>query len=1099
MKFFINLAIALLFFSPVLFSQERELVNSGDLIDKGSVLSDSGEFKKALLLYDKISRSDTNYVRALLAKALACQADSQYDLSIKYCQQALAQQTQREFEPEIYNTYGNTLDNMLRQHDAIKIFDAAINKFPSYSLLYFNKGVAYLSMDSNAQAEQWFQKAILINPYMYSAHYQLGLAALRQGKLVPAFLSFIGYLLVNPGGKYESKAIALLSAISKSTDDILEFKNKRTISPDENYQAVEDILLSKIALDKAYKPIIALDDPISRQIQAVFEKLEYKESSSDFWIQYYLPFFKQTYTNGKFEIFINYIFSEVKIPEIQNYIKKRKKELENFVSDAITYFTLLRATRELYYTKREAAPERYLFEDGSLIGKGALSANGKSLKGKWYFYYPAGNIKGVGQFNDEGKRDGEFNFYYNSGNLKAKEHYKNGKLEGEQDNYYENGVLSSHDSYVNGEMDGTAFTYYYEGARKTITQYKNGKIDGEEKEFYSNGGLFSINSYSNDVHIGTSKAFYKSGQLKETEQYENGKPDGLYKSYYEDGTVNVEGQNKKGKAEGEWKYYYNNGKLREKRNFVDDIQEGLYEEYYENGNLSSTYTAKKGKMSGDVIYKDKDGKLYAKYVFENGGIRSAKYFDKSNHELSSAENKNNSIDVISYTPDGFKKMHRHFNKNGNVDGRDTLFYPSGKIKEIDEYKNDVLNGLSISFYLNGNKKSEVKMTDGKEDGYYKGYYFNGQMQAEGWFVDDKSQGEWIYYNELGKLTTICNYLDGELNGYRTEYLPTGKKSLEQKYHRGWLEEMTQYDSLENIIAQDSFPQGKGKFMLLYGNKQKMAESNYVNGDFNGAYKTYYFDGSLESIQYYKDGLKDSTYTAFYYGGIKSAEGSFKYGKKDGLWKNYGEDGKLYSTAEYKDDDLNGIRKYYSPDGSTDFESTYKDDVRDGLGKKYDTQGTLCYQVLAEDDNVASYSYLGTDNKLLPAIIVPADKGSLKSFFPNGKLSRQCTYSDGKTNGQDIIYYINGQIRSVDTSSYGIIEGISNEYYEDGKLKSSFNYLHDNVNGVAKEFYKNGTLKKEMNFLNGVSHGLTKYYDDKGELIKTMTYYYGKLIFVKNEK
>ena len=1099
MKLTISLFLILFFSHFFLVAQNVEFINSGDLLEKGSTLYDSGEYKKAILLYDKISPSDTNYVRALLGKALSCQADSQFVLSIKYCEEAISLKTQREYEPELYNTYGNSLNDVGKNEEALKIFDVAIAKYPAYSLLYFNKGVTYLTSDHPEEAEQWFQKTLLINPYMYSAHFQLGLAALRQGKMIPAFLSFIGYLFMFPEGKYESRSVALLNAISNSTDEMLEYKNKRTKEPDENYQAAEEILFSKIALDKGYKPIIALDDPISRQIQAMFEKLEYKETNNDFWIQYYLPYFKQVYNDGKFELFINHIFSAVKIAQIQDYNKKKKKELQTLVDEAVVYFNALRTTRELFYKKRATVNNKYLFESGNLVGKGALSGDGKSLVGAWQFFFPAGNIKSTGQYNEDGKREGEWAFYYHSGKKDAIEHYKNGKLQGSQENYFDNGVLSSRYAYINGQLDGNMVTYYYGGSLKSMVSYKMGKIDGEERKFYSNGSLLSINNYLSDIQTGTSKNYYKSGQLKEIEQYENGKQEGPYKSYYEDGTINVEGQFQKDKAEGEWKYYHPNGKLKEKRNYNGNVPEAAYEEYYDNGKLASSYLFKKGKINGEALFYDRDGKLSSKYVYDNGIIKSAKFFDKTGHEISTSESNNNSIDLITYTPDGLKKMFQHLDKNGNLDGADTLFYPSGKINQITQYKDGTANGLSVSYHMNGNKKAEVNMTDGKEDGFYKSYYINGQTESEGWFVDDVAQGQWNYYDEMGKLTTKVYFLDGEMSGYREEYTPNGKMTVQQKYYRGWLEEMTQYDSSGNILAQDSFPQCSGKFVLYHLNKQKMIEANYVHGDFDGNYTTYYFDGSIESVQHYKNGLKDSVYNAFYYGGTKSVEGGFKYGKKYAVWKNYDEDGSLSYTSEYVDDQLNGKRKYFSPDGKTDMELTYKDDVRDGMGTKYDPHGIIAYQVFDDEGKVVAYSYLGADNKLVPAISIPSNKGELKAYFPNGKLSRQCSYINGKGNGVDILYYMNGQILSIDTTSYGVNEGGRKEYYDDGKLRMDYNYVHDNLQGVAKDFYKNGMLKKEMNVVNGVYHGPTKYYDDKGKLVKTMIYYYGRLISVKNEK
>ena len=205
MRFSLFVLLAFIAIPKLSSSQSIQLVNSGEIIKSGFALYDSAKYKSALQQFDQVSRSDTNYVYSLYAKARACEADSQFTKALSYCHEALALKEQREHEPDLYNTYGNVLDDMGQPEKALAVFDSAIVKYPGYSLLYFNKGVAYLALKRPADAELMFQKTLLINPYMYSAHYQLGLAAIQQGKIIPATLSFIGYLLVYPAGKYWSK------------------------------------------------------------------------------------------------------------------------------------------------------------------------------------------------------------------------------------------------------------------------------------------------------------------------------------------------------------------------------------------------------------------------------------------------------------------------------------------------------------------------------------------------------------------------------------------------------------------------------------------------------------------------------------------------------------------------------------------------------------------------------------------------------------------------------------------------------------------------------------------------------------------------------
>jgi len=573
------------------FAQKSGLINSGELIKEGSTLYDSSAYKKALVVFDKINRSDTNYVFALYHKAVTCQADSQYTLGIKYCQEGLALKEQREYEPDLYNTYGNILSASKQYDQAIKIFDEAIVKYPRYALLYFNKAIVMSQQERWHEAELLFQQALLINPYLYSAHYQLAVAAVQQGKIIPSFLSCLAYLLMSPEGKYFSNSINTLSAISKSTDDVLAVKNKRKEAPDANYQMVEEIVLSKIALDKGYKPLTALDDILARQIQVVFEKLEFDDKNSDFYTQYYLPYFKQVYKDGKFEAFINHAFSNAtNVAMIQDYNKKHKKELEIFVNQAADYFNVIRATNQLILSRRDTVSQRYEFDSGRLVGKGILTNNGKTLLGHWEFYYPAGNLKGVGNYNQAGMREGEWRFYRENGKLKSTEHYLNGKLQGSQDFYYDNGNLSSHEVEVDDKLEGFITTYYYSGAKKTEVAYKQGKKEGEEKLYFDNGLLKATNTYVAGVLTGPAKSYYKSGGIKQSGQYVNDKTEGPYKSYYETGGVSAEMQLVKEKVEGEWKSYYESGKLKEKRNYINDEEDGLHQEYYESGQVSYSYT-----------------------------------------------------------------------------------------------------------------------------------------------------------------------------------------------------------------------------------------------------------------------------------------------------------------------------------------------------------------------------------------------------------------------------------------------------------------------------------------------------------------------------
>lgn len=1088
-----------IFLLPVFaYAQKDAFVNSGDVIKKAITLYDSSKYKIAISELNRVNRSDTNYVYSLYLKALNCEADSQYTQAVKYCQEGLALKEQREYEPDLFNTYGNTLNDMKDHDGAMRIFNEAINKYPATALLYFNKGIVYMAMNKPADAEIWFKKTLLINPYMYSAHYRLALAALIQGKIVPSILGLVGYLMMNPEGKYSSNAIKLLSEIANGNDEITDLKSKRTIEPGEDYETVEEIVMSKIALDKAYKPVISLDDPISRQIQVVFEKLDYQENDNDFWMQYYYPFYKKVFTNGQFELFINHIFSGVNIKSIIEYNKKYKKEIDKMDQDAADYFNQIRFTRELFYKNRDTIAVKYIFNNGELEGKGKLAASGKTITGRFDAYYQYGNIKAIGNFNANGERDGDWIYYYFNGKLKSKEHYVNGKLQGAQEYYYENGNPSATENYINGLAEGIVTTYYFTGSLKTRMPYKADKRSGEAKTYYNGGLLHTIENYSNDNLNGPYTEFYKNGNKKLVSGYINGKEDGAYKAYYETGELDYEGNNTAGKSQGEWLYYHKNGKLKEKRHYLNNNEEGLHEEYFNTGELSSSCTFVKDKISGEMTEYYKDGKPFAKSVYENGAVMSVKYFAKDGSVLSTSIPENGLLSVVTYTVDGKKYAHFYYDKKGVLNGVDTVFYPSGKIFQINHYKDGEFAGSSSIYYVNGKLKSQVDMSDNKDNGYYTSYYANGKVQSEGWRQDDEDNGPWNYYDVDGRLTSTAYFISGDQNGYKDTYSPDGKKISEEKYVWGTLEQVTQYNPAGKVIQVDSFPRYSGKYKLVYPDGKLLAEANYVNGNFDGAYKEYFFDGSLSRIFYYKNSLLDSTYTAYYYGGIKSSEGYYKFNNKTGLWKSYNDDGSLASETEYANDMINGLQTEYFQN-TKDCISMYKDDKLEGDVKKYDPDGSLAYVINFSDDKPKHYSYMGKDGKMVPDIPITSTSGPLKAYYANGKISREWSYSDNLLNGSDFIYYSNGQIRSIDTLDYEITKGIAKGYFPNGKLRYEYPYNDGYLNGVCKDYSQNGNLKEESVFDNGSYNGPAKLYDANGKLIKTLIYKYGILVSVQTEK
>src|SRR5882724_6836123 len=133
-------------------AQKNPPIDSREIISEGIRLYDSGEYKKALELYEQVDHNDTNYVQVLYERALTCERDSQYTVALQYCKEALSLPDQRDLEPQIHNTYGNIFSDMNKPDEAIAVFNLAIQKYPAYGLLHFNKGLVYFNLKNYKDA-----------------------------------------------------------------------------------------------------------------------------------------------------------------------------------------------------------------------------------------------------------------------------------------------------------------------------------------------------------------------------------------------------------------------------------------------------------------------------------------------------------------------------------------------------------------------------------------------------------------------------------------------------------------------------------------------------------------------------------------------------------------------------------------------------------------------------------------------------------------------------------------------------------------------------------------------------------------------------------
>lgn len=1066
-------------------------INSGEVIASGIKRHDAGKYKEAVALYSQVPRNDTNYALALYELMLSYRADSSFGKARQACETAL-RLPNNDYELQVLNTYGSTFDDEGNQERALRVYDSALLKYPASQLLRLNKGIALLRARKPSEAETLFQQLLLENPYYSSAHFRLAQCALQRGEIVPALFSLFTYLLVTPSGPYANYAIQYLNLISKGDTEVVKYVDARS-SADEAFGVAEQILLSKIALDKAYKIKTSFDDPIIRQLQVVMEKTTYDEDSKNFWMQYYVPLFKTIYTDDQFEPLVYHAFSGVNLEPIQRYVKKNSKEIKSAVTFVVQKLNPIRSTRELHAARRKAAPELYHFnDDGDFAGIGTMDGKG-NLSGPWKFYHTNGNLKSTGAYNEKSEKEGTWHYFAANGLPTGFDTWIAGKQTGDDVTYNSYGTITAKAQYKNGELHGEKETFYGIGHLYTKATYADGKMSGPYTAYYSNGRKKVEATYKDDELDGTYKTYYKTGQLESEGLYSKGKFEGPYKLYHENGQVSKTGAYKAGKLQGEEKEFHPNGVLKKLHTYVDDVLEGDEKEYNAEGGLIEKLAYKGGQAQGLAEYYGPDGKLFSTFLFDKNILKTARYFDKSGNEISRSERKDKTITLTAFDADGFKVSTITYNDAAARLNSDTYFYSSGQVRETNPYKDGKLDGVSTGYYANGKKEYAIQYKGGEKDGLATYYFQNGNIKSQGWYDKGDLVDTWTNYNEKGVVVSRTSYVNDDINGYSETYNAGGKLQDEEVYRNGWLTAVNQYDSAGNRIHATEFKNGNGNYSGIHFNGKTSYEGSYVQGEFQGLFKSYYFDGSPAVVKTYDRGLLQGDHTEYYYGGVVATSGKYKNGERTGRWKTFTTDGKLYKEENYTDGALDGKRIYYYPNGKIEREFDYKRGDRDGVMKRYADDGQLAFVLYFKDDVITGYAYADKSGQLVPVKPLPGGNGRVQTFYASGAKSAEMEYVANLLNGPHKLYFPNGKLYYETTEDYNLSNGKLMEYYSNGALKKQYNYLQDNEDGPYKEYYENGKLREEGAYDNGLLQGDVRFYDATGKLTETRTYYYGTLL------
>jgi antitoxin component YwqK of YwqJK toxin-antitoxin module/tetratricopeptide (TPR) repeat protein len=1059
---------------------------SGDAIEKGNKAHDKENYKSALKYYDKVHEGDTNYHRARYEIALTYYSMEEYQKSIDITLEELKIDNYNTFE--FYNLLGNAYDELEDRDKAIETYTTAIEIYPTYYRLYYNRALTYEKMEKWQEAIEDFQNSVRLNPFHYQSHFKLAEFAKEEGQYAKAMLCYNSYLLINASGNLE-----FLAEYNDYLNDEYDATPKNIKLSTDDYSSIDELILSKAALDKKYKTPNKLSLAFVKQNYLLFQQLQSRELGDGFWDTYYVPFFLKLMASEKFNDYIYYSLQSSTSPAIVKVLTKNIKKIQGFPDYGGPLWQEMHSDHtEMFDGKIQDV--HYYWSNGSVVEAIGKTKDGEPV-GKFNYYYSSGKLNAVGNFDDDGERKGSWVYYYSNGTRSGIETYEDGNLVDYDSSFFKNGVLKSLDFYKDGKAQGEAITYNSTGTFKNKISYVDDVMTGPAQYFYPIGILRYNVNYKDEELEGSFIEYYDDGNISQDVSFVTGKRSGKGTEFYRNGQKSAELNYVEGELDGIIKKWYPDGTIRSEGEYKDGIVINTLKEYNPNGSLSSEENFdENGKKSGEYKEYDNEGNLNMVLIFKKGDLVAYKIYHRDGTLLKEAKKKGGEFLFENFYSDGTQKAVGVY-QSGDI-GKSGIwkFYDkNGVLNSESSYANGEINGKSKSFYSNGKKYATTKYVDGLSNGLYVQYYKHGQVAMQGNYIDDLEEGLWISYLSDGTVSSELFYIKGELNGPQKYFNVDGTLDFIDYYKDGVNTAFEFFDTTSVSYQKVELTSDSSLYTPKYFTGATLREFHRKAKITHGPSTSYHGNGQISRKGKYWNGEENGLWVSYYSNGQVKSTGKYSYGEKENDWVYYHENGEKLLEESYLSGSLHGTRIWYHDNGAKDTEKTFDHGVENGLAYFYDGNGVLQHIRKYFYGKIMAYSYNGTNGKPVEMIPIVNETCECKSYFANGKVSREFSMKNGSFYGEYKANYENGKAFELTTYEADVIQGTKYTYWDNGKVKTETPYVNNDIQGVAKYYKQDGTLNKTETYLLDTLHGITKMYNASGKASKTLEYFDGALI------
>lgn len=1071
-----NMLVIMTFCGLIAYSQKDYslIYQSDSIIKSGVLLHDNGKYEEAIQKYKLVDDLDPNFYKAQSEIAVSLFGLKDNAKLEKHLGDLYASGEMEKF-PDLYIKYGSYLDDVNQLEKANEVFRAGEKYLSNHANFMYNFAIHHIKNKKKQEAVNCLKKAILLNPNYASSHFMLGLVAFENGNISEGSLCLISYLVIAPDGRFAADALKMLS--KKFGENYTEKGNLVFSTQDDDFTELTEILRNQFPFNKNYKVKSKIDDPVTRQIQAVVEYAANHKIKDGFFENYYLPWMQAVVEKNEVEALTYYTLIGFE-KTLGKQLTTHKKKIEFFSQNFIPTFWKLFTTQKInFFGKEEKVTIIYNNYRPYLIGK--LIDDKK--EGKFLYVDEYGNKKGELQFKNN-LLNGVQLYFNEKGNLQEEKSFSDDELNGLRKYYYETGNLSYTENYTNGKLNGLATTYYPNGGKQCEVNFKDDEKDGVLSCSYENGSAKSTLTYVNGKLEGKFTEFNEIGELTKKGSYKNEELDGEFIEYFDGKKLKSEVLYKDGKVASNAKEYYKNGAL-QLETFYSNGKKTKSIEYYRNGLLSEESFFSAEEDLDRLVFYNLLGEKFFEQKLKNGEIKSGLQYTYGSDKPVEINIAKKEFEIFSLEKN--KYVTGEFSK-GLKKGLWIYYHPNGNIKSKETYVNGKINGLQYNYDAYGNLTDIYNYVDGDLNGFSESYE-NDKVINSSYFTNDERSGPMTFYNLDGVVVRKDFMVEGD---NLVSYHYNKNKSIHSKTN--FIEkQVSKFENFDSNAKQESFvdfTNKNGKVSFTSNNKVLNYTVDLKNGIYNGLYE-----------------IKDKNNTVV-------STTNYTNGVKFGITKAYNPNGKIAYDLNYYSGDLHGDIKYYDLMGNLRLSFTSVFGEVTGITKRYNVDKTVLNEVKEINDlKEGDYKWFNKKGKLVAAIhyvnnvpvyYLSMDKqgevtvktkiinqtAEVVSTYPNGKKAFgfslknggvngkiqifnteglpefYAEYKDNNLNGKRLEYHANGKVYKSEVFINSDYNGVVEYFSEDGKKVISAEYKNDNLEGLYQEF-ENGVLKISKKYIN----------------------------------